>query len=691
MLFVINSNNNHWYLLYLNISAKACYIIDSQNTTKSESANFIISFLCTINIIDNHNIDFLSADNWKKHNLTSPRFPAQQDTNNCGVFVLMNIYQILKYGTIKELFTANDVKAFRDYIFDMILHTHFENHEGMMNDIVQNTDLNYTINENQKTKIRKELENEANENKDIEDDEKQDKKKKAREKRDHKKNIFEKSFTNRSEIEKFLFNFNDILNYKSKNDASKPNNTNDDEDIEDTTTESDSDENDSVNASNKRGYNSRDEMLENVNFDLQKCIDYFVNQLRVKYLMKIRKKLDNDHPKVKVGYYDLGRLHKESNRVKRIKTKDKTMIELQNHFYEHSFYTSSAETYDRESNLDGFGTEWFQLETKFVNKWLFPRQTITNEQSNNETLRNSVMMQYPNQKKDFAQRIIKAKPKYWMKFSIEMLEVIRKIFRLDFREVVSIYCAIDSVFYHKSSNTMYGVYKHNNNEISITKLSKSFIDSNNMRRKISECKNNPNKRFSLHHGSHKSVTEEDLTSINIVAKKNMYPEIRFYQGKYDTCLQRSVASALSTIFINDKSNQVGDLILHINDIDKSMDGKDKINIIIQMMMRAYFCNERFPTNPKKRYKKRKRNEIKEKNGYFDILQNDKGLFTICQLCGSDSNSNHSVAITNEWIFDSNYKYALPLSKENLDKCCKSDIGEVCYKYCKLAYRITYMG
>ena len=88
----------------------------------------------------------------------------------------------------------------------------------------------------------------------------------------------------------------------------------------------------------------------------------------------------------------------------------------------------------------------------------------------------------------FAQRIIKAKPKYWMKFSIEMLEVIRKIFRLDFREVVSIYCAVDSVFYHKSSNTIYGVYKHNNNEISITKLSKSFIDTNKMRDKISELK-----------------------------------------------------------------------------------------------------------------------------------------------------------------------------------------------------------
>ena len=110
-----------------------------------------------------------------------------------------------------------------------------------------------------------------------------------------------------------------------------------------------------------------------------------------------------------------------------------------------------------------------------------------------------------------------------------------------------------------------------------------------------------------------------------------------------------------------------------------MDGKDKINIIIQMMMGAYFCNGRFPTNPKKRHKKRKRGEIKDKNDYFDILVNGKGLFAICELSGSDSNSNHSVAITNEWIFDSNYKYALPLSKENLDKYCKSDKEEVCYK------------
>ena len=94
----------------------------------------------------------------------------------------MNIYQILKYGTIKELFSANDVKTIRDYIFDMILHTHIEKHEGVMNNIINKTDLVYTIDEDEIAKVREELESKNN----I-DGEKQLKQNKAREKRDCKK------------------------------------------------------------------------------------------------------------------------------------------------------------------------------------------------------------------------------------------------------------------------------------------------------------------------------------------------------------------------------------------------------------------------------------------------------------------------------------------------------------------------
>ena len=74
----------------------------------------------------------------------------------------MNIYQILKYGTRKELFFAKDVKTLRDYIFDMILHTHVERHEGMMNDIINNSDLEYTIKQDERAKVREESENTVN-------------------------------------------------------------------------------------------------------------------------------------------------------------------------------------------------------------------------------------------------------------------------------------------------------------------------------------------------------------------------------------------------------------------------------------------------------------------------------------------------------------------------------------------------
>ena len=112
--------------------------------------------------MDKHNIDYLLIDNWETHNLPSPRFPEQKDTNNCGVFVLMNIFQILKYDTIKGLFFANDIKTFRDYIFDMTLHAQFEKYESMMNNIINNTDLAYTINEDERAKVREEFENKDN-------------------------------------------------------------------------------------------------------------------------------------------------------------------------------------------------------------------------------------------------------------------------------------------------------------------------------------------------------------------------------------------------------------------------------------------------------------------------------------------------------------------------------------------------
>ena len=54
-------------------------------------------------------------------------------------------------------------------------------------------------------------------------------------------------------------------------------------------------------------------MSQNGDFDLQKFIDYFVNQLQIKCFKKIRQELDNDNPKVIIGCYDLDRMIK--NRI----------------------------------------------------------------------------------------------------------------------------------------------------------------------------------------------------------------------------------------------------------------------------------------------------------------------------------------------------------------------------------------
>ena len=44
-------------------------------------------------------------------------------------------------------------------------------------------------------------------------------------------------------------------------------------------------------------------------------------------------------------------------------------------------------------------------------------------------------------------------------------------------------------------------------------------------------------------------------------------------------------------------------------------------------------------------------------------------FTVCQLEASDGDLSHTVTIVNQWIFDSNFRQALSLTKQNLDKCC----------------------
>ena len=59
------------------------------------------------------------------------------------------------------------------------------------------------------------------------------------------------------------------------------------------------------------------------------------------------------------------------------------------------------------------------------------------------------------------------------------------------------------------------------------------------------------------------------------------------------------------------------------------------------------------------------NKWKVKGG-FDILNDISEQFTLVKLIDTVGNLNHAVSIVGNWIFDSSYKKALPLTKKPLN-------------------------
>ena len=57
---------------------------------------------------------------------------------------------------------------------------------------------------------------------------------------------------------------------------------------------------------------------------------------------------------------------------------------------------------------------------------------------------------------------------------------------------------------------------------------------------------------------------------------------------------------------------------------------------------------------------------------WDILKNGPNDLVVTTLRGSDGKDDHCVTIYGSWLFDSNFDYALPLTKETLDLCCSAE-------------------
>ena len=64
-----------------------------------------------------------------------------------------------------------------------------------------------------------------------------------------------------------------------------------------------------------------------------------------------------------------------------------------------------------------------------------------------------------------------------------------------------------------------------------------------------------------------------------------------------------------------------------------------------------------------------------KKGDFDIINEISENVTLVQLIDSLGNVNHDISIVGYWIFDSNYKQALFLTRESLDIIFSPSVSE----------------
>ena len=129
------------------------------------------------------------------------------------------------------------------------------------------------------------------------------------------------------------------------------------------------------------------------------------------------------------------------------------------------------------------------------------------------------------------------------------------------------------------------------------------------------------------------------------------PRIKFHQpnGK-QTCLVHSFASALFYIGLSQLASEIAD---------------SKQKVIDQIQTYQLFTD--FFEN-KSQYLRHVEINVKE----FDIFQSNDQDLLVVSLKGSDRKEDNCITIYGKWVFDSNFEYAMPLTKETLDLCCSSD-------------------
>ena len=153
LLIPINVTNDHWYLVVIDFKHERCFALDSNDGytiynkkkklepspleyAKIEKVTKMFAFLY---LYANNDVrDYLNdnVDRFKYYR-GNELVPMQQDAKSCGVFVVMNVYSILKYQRLTNILQANMIEDFRVFMFYTFSHFHKVNLDQTMTDDIK--------------------------------------------------------------------------------------------------------------------------------------------------------------------------------------------------------------------------------------------------------------------------------------------------------------------------------------------------------------------------------------------------------------------------------------------------------------------------------------------------------------------------------------------------------------------------
>ena len=74
-------------------------------------------------------------------------------------------------------------------------------------------------------------------------------------------------------------------------------------------------------------------------------------------------------------------------------------------------------------------------------------------------------------------------------------------------------------------------------------------------------------------------------------------------------------------------------------------------------------------------------EVRKVSAKWDVLKYVAVKPVLVTLIGADGKSDHVVAVSNGWVFDGNFPFALPLCQKSLDMCCSSEETQEVFEKC----------